>query len=757
MPREKKKPPPGTPKSMTALRSEAEERLRKSSAQVAAMSPKDVQALVYELQVHQVELEMQNEELRRAQLELAEARDRYLDLYEYVPVGYLTLDPGLVIREANLTATKMLGLERAALVGIRLADLVHPSDRDACRAHLADTLASSQDRTFELTFRRLDNSIFVGRLDAVPVEGEEGDATGCRLTITDVTDRVRFEEQLRRAKQSAEAANVAKSRFLANMSHELRTPMNSIMGMTDLALAEDPAPPVVREYLQAARQSADALLELLDQVLDISRIEAGKLELESAPFSLHKLVEQTVKTLGVRAYQKDLELVCDLAGDLPDAVVGDSLRLRQVLVNLIGNAIKFTERGEVIVRVGVEARGDAETRRGEKVEAQPSLPLRVSASPRDPASVLLQFSVQDTGIGISAADQRAIFDSFTQADASTTRKFGGSGLGLTISKSLVELMGGTLAVKSGPGAGSTFSFTVRLGLQPGEAERAGTAETAPESLRGVSALVVVPHAPTRSVLQRMLARWSMKVELAGDAAAASVRLSRARAAKSALPLVIADARLPKADGFSVLDAIRDVSGPFGAVVLLVSPDDRRAAARCGETRAVCLEKPIGRGSLLAALKKALGADSAAGAPPADPSGISPLSAGQRSLRVLVAEDSPANQMLCRYVLQRRGHEVVEASTGEKAYQLVQDEDFDVVLMDVSMPGMDGIEATAAIRRLADAQKARLPIVALTAHAMRGDQERCLAAGMNAYLSKPFQASELIQAVEHTAAGSKQEG
>jgi len=336
------------------LRERAEERLTKTRADVAAMPPGDVQALVHELQVHQVELEMQNDELRRTQAELGQVRDRYLDLYEFVPVGYLTIDRDLAIREANLTASTMFGVQRSALLGMALPDLMFADDRDVCRFHLAHVLSSSERRTFDVNFFRHSQSRFLGRVEASPMEEDGSVATGCRVTITDVTDRANAEQQLHEARQAADAASLAKSRFLANMSHKLRTPMNSILGMTDLALHEA-LPAAAREYLETARQSSGVLLELLDEVLDVSRIEAGQLELDSAPFSLRSIVDQTIKTMGVRAYQKNVELVCDLPDDLPDQVVGDALRLRQVLINLIGNAIKFTHRGEVVVRASIRS------------------------------------------------------------------------------------------------------------------------------------------------------------------------------------------------------------------------------------------------------------------------------------------------------------------------------------------------------------------------------------------------------------------
>jgi PAS domain S-box-containing protein len=527
------------------------------------------------------------------------------------------------------------------------------------------------------------------------------------------------------ARAAAEAANVAKSRFLASMSHELRTPMNAILGMTDLALGETLSP-AVRDYLQTAKESADLLLELLNEILDFSRIEAGRFELEAAPFSFRRTVEQVVKTLGVQAYEKGLELVCDVADDLPPTLVGDPLRMRQVMMNLLSNAIKFTPKGEVIVTAVVR-------------EATAG-------------SVTVEFSVADSGIGISAEHQEKIFAPFTQADASTTRRFGGTGLGLAISQRLIQLMGGRIWVESHLGEGSTFSFAVTLPMAD-ESELKSGERAFPdlETFRDVPVLVVAENGTSRRILKQILASWAMRPEVVPDVPSALAKIHEAAGAGTPYRLVLADAAMPGIDGYTLAGWLQQDRRLAGAIILMVSAGDRQIQPdRCARLDATALDKPVSRSALFNAVANALGGGGPA-TRSSDAEPPPPARGPARTLSVLLAEDTPANQKLVSHLLRNRGHSVAVAANGQTAVSLLCERDFDLLLMDVQMPVMDGFQATAEVRKLSAPRKSQIPIVAMTAHALKGDAERCLAAGMDAYVSKPIKGAELVELIERLAA------
>jgi signal transduction histidine kinase/DNA-binding response OmpR family regulator len=519
-------------------------------------------------------------------------------------------------------------------------------------------------------------------------------------------------------KEEAEAANLAKSDFLANMSHEIRTPMNGVLGVTELLLDAENMPEK-RTYLNMVKSSGENLLTIINDILDFSKIEAGKLDLDPVDFDLQTLLDQLMKSFGLSASQKGLELICQANG-VPGMVVGDPTRLRQVLTNLLGNALKFTAAGEIVVKAEVES--------------------------RDVEAMTLHFSVSDTGIGIPPEKRRQIFEPFSQADTSTTRKYGGTGLGLTVSLRLVELMGGRLWVESQPGRGSCFHFTVRLGISQ------QYRESPPEerNLTGVPVLIVDDNSTNLLVLQHTLANWGMQVRAEASARAA---LAFARAASDAgtpLPLVITDAHMPEGDGFELARQLRqDPRGAAPAIVMLTSASQRGDAERCRELGlAAHLTKPVSAWELRQLICAVLG-QQAEVRPAAEPAAQSPRDGTRAgaSRRILLAEDNPINQVVAVRMLEKRGHRVTVASNGKEAVAALARETFDLVLMDVQMPEMDGLEATATIRRAEEATGKHMAIFAMTAHAMKGDAERCRAAGMDGYLPKPIRPADLYALID----------
>jgi two-component system, sensor histidine kinase and response regulator len=611
---------------------------------------------------------------------------------------------------------RTLGIPREELLAKPWLDFVHPDDREATIGARSTIVNDSELTAFENRYRCADGTYKWLQWNSVAHK----DLGLIHAVARDVTEPKRVERELESAKRRAEEATVAKSEFLANMSHEIRTPMNAIIGMTDLALRTT-LTEEQRDYLRTVKDSSEALLALVNDILDFSKVEARQLSLEEVPFGFRDVVEDAVRLLASRADAKGLELACRIAPDVPDALLGDPGRLRQVLINLVGNAIKFTDSGEVIADVAVDDRADA--------------------------TVRLRFVVSDTGIGIPQDKQWQIFGPFVQADASTTRRYGGTGLGLAISAQLAELMGGRIWVESEVGRGSRFSFIAHFGVQQGATAQAAPPESS--DLGDLRVLVVDDNATNRRIVEEMLRTWRMRPTSVDGARAALDALAKADDAGEPFRLVLSDALMPDVDGFALARAIRANPRFADAKLIMLSsmglPPGHSRVLEAGFSAYV--SKPVKQSDLLDAIVAVFAPRTGQGRPEAPAYQAPPPRLRTRPLRLLLAEDNATNQKLVVKLFEHRGDTVVVASNGREAVQQSAQASFDAILMDVQMPEMSGLEATAAIREREQSLGGHIPIVAMTAHAMTGDREQCLAAGMDAYVSKPLRLDELVAVVD----------
>ncbi len=657
------------------------------------------------------DLEKTNEELIRASELISAEANKLRTLIECLDAGIVFADENDIITEINNRLAELFGSKRAEVLGRTIWEVHRDNPSLQHVREIISSFKTGQSRERVSLDRKL-----LGRDLSMRVQPifEIGVYRGVILSVIDVSDFVQAQEQTKQA-------NRAKSQFLANMSHEIRTPLNGIVGMAQLALNTDLSDRQ-REYIEAIRTSSQDLINIINDILDFSKIEAGKLSLFPAIFSLRESVSNVVSNLAIQAYTKGVELIYHVEDDAPDQVIGDAGRLRQILINLVGNAIKFTEHGEIYVNIKSE-------------------PLAQN-------SLKLYFAVRDTGVGIPSDKLGTIFQAFEQVDSSSTRQFGGTGLGLAVSSQLCQMMGGDIWVESELGKGSVFYFTVKM--EPGHEETAKSDLTgALGALSGLSVLLVEDNATNRRLFYHTLSKSGLTPKVASNAEEAISILRTAKQVNTRFDFILADMTLPDRTGLDLVDEVksRDLAPESKFILLVPRGLTLDAVKRDHLDLTACISKPTGPSELIAGLLKTLNVSGPLSQTKAAPVGSQKPEDKKESLRILVAEDNLINQKLAKYMLSNLGHEVTLAANGKEAVESSQNSQFDFILMDVQMPVMDGLEATRAIREREKQSYLHIPIIALTAHAMKGDRERCLEAGMDDYISKPINYSELMEAIK----------